>query len=276
MTKTFDCNACGDRHQRPITSKCTRIVDSEPEDSHSVTSAGQSDINLQILNELKSLNGRMSAMEERVGKVEKPGRQPAPSAAETSAAASNTASDSVIPSLDFLRASNTIQARVDDRIKELQAIHPQGKFKSQRGGSDTYWCKKEVPWPQNHILSGTSKSRVTYDNLSMAQWVSGFCAIIKDENNVETKNNMLSYVVDLMEDCQDFGWQSAKGTHAVVLCHMEENKVNWDDTNKLDRLRRVHAQRTPNSNTSLGRKFKSKDKGISCRFYQKGTCGQKN
>ena len=275
MTKTFDCNACGDRHQRPINSKCTRIVDSEPEDSHSVTSAGQSDINLQILNELKSLNGRMSAMEERVGKVEQPGRQPASSAAETSTAASNTASDSVIPSLDFLRASTTIQARVDDRIKELQAIHPQGKFKSQRGGSDTYWCKKEVPWPQNHILSGTSKSRVTYDNLSMAQWVSGFCAIIKDENNVETKNNMLSYVVDLMEDCHDFGWQSAKGAHAVVLCHMEENKVNWDETNKLDRLRRVHAQRSPNSNTSLGRKFKSKDKGIPCRFYQKGTCGQK-
>ena len=55
---------------------------------------------------------------------------------------------------------------------------------------------------------------------------------------------------------------------------MEENKVNWDETNKLDRLRRVHAQRTPNSNTSLGRKFKSKDKGIPCHFYQKGTCGQ--
>ena len=66
-------------------------------------------------------------------------------------------------------------------------MHPQGKFKSQRGGSDTYWCKKEVPWPQNHILSGTSKPRVTYDNLSMAQWVSGFCAIIRDESNVQTK-----------------------------------------------------------------------------------------
>ena len=103
----------------------------------------------------------------------------------------------------------------------------------------------------------------------------GFCAIIKDENNVQTKNNMLSYVADLMEDCHDFGWQSAKGAHTVVLCHMEENKVNWDDTNKLDRLGRVHAQRTPNSSTSLGHKFKSKDKGIPCRFYQKGTCGKK-
>ena len=48
---------------------------------------------------------------------------------------------------------------------------------------------------------------------------------------------MLSYDADLMEDCNDFGWQSAKGAHALVLCHMEENKVNWDETNKLDRLR---------------------------------------
>ena len=225
MTKTFDCNACRDRHQRPINSKFTRIVDSEPEDGNSITSAGQSDINLQILNELKSLNGRMSAMEERVGKVEKPSTQSNPVGAGTSATASATASDSVIPSLDFLTASDTMQARVDDRIKELQAMHPQGKFKSQRGGSDTYWCKREVPWPQNHILSGTSKSRVTYDNLSMAQWVSGFCAIIRDESNVQEKNNMLNFVADLMEHCHNFGWQSAKGAHAVVLCHMEKNKV---------------------------------------------------
>ena len=202
MPKTFDCNACGDRHQRPINSKCTRISDSEPEDGISVTSAGQSDINLQILNELKSLSGRMSAMERRVDKVEKPGNHSSSVAPETTAVASSTASstasDTVIPTIDFLKASDTIQARVDDRIKELQAMHPQGKFKSQRGGSDTYWCKREVPWPQNHILSGTSKSRVSYDNLSMAQWVSGFCAIIKEESNVQTKNNMLIYVADLM------------------------------------------------------------------------------
>ena len=279
MPKTFDCNACGDRHQRPINSKCTRIMDSEAEDGISVTSAGQSDINLQILNELKSLSGRMSAMEERVDKVEKPGSQKmsvAPgTTAPASTIASGTASDTVIPSIDFLKASDTIQARVDDRIRELQAVHPQGKFKSQRGGSDTYWCRREIPWPQNHILSGTSKSRVSYDNLSMAQWIAGFCTIIKEESNVQTKNNMLSYVSDLMEDCHDFGWQSAKGAHAVVLCHMEENKVNWEDTNKLDRLRRVHAQRSQNHSLSVGKKFKSKDKGVPCRFYQKGTCGQK-
>ena len=156
MPKTFDCNACGDRHQRPINSRCSRVIDSEPEDGISITSAGQSDINLQILSELKSLSGQMQAMEERVDKVEKPGNQAASRSAETTATTSNTASstvsDNVIPSMDFLRASDSIQARVDDRIKELQAMHPQGKFKSQRGGSDTYWCKKEVPWPQKSYI----------------------------------------------------------------------------------------------------------------------------
>ena len=248
-------------------------MDSESEDGISVASTGLSDINLQILSELKSLSGRMTAMEQRVDKVEKPGSQKSSKAPETTVAASTTTSgttsDTVIPSIDFLKASDTIQARVDDRIRELQAVHPQGKFKSQRGGSDTYWCRREIPWPQNHILSGTNKSRVSYDNLSMAQWIAGFCTIIKEESNVQTKNNMLSYVTDLMEDCHDFGWQSAKGAHAVVLCHMEENKVTWEETNKLDRLR------SQNPSLSVGKKFKSKDKGVPCRFYQKGTCGQK-
>ena len=60
MTKTFHCNTCGDRHKRPINSKCTRAIDSKTEDGNSIRSAGQSDINLQILNKLKSLNGQMS------------------------------------------------------------------------------------------------------------------------------------------------------------------------------------------------------------------------
>ena len=61
LPKTFECNTCGDKHQRFIKSKCTGIVGSDPEDKNSVTCV-QSHISMQILNELKSLSGRMSAM----------------------------------------------------------------------------------------------------------------------------------------------------------------------------------------------------------------------
>ena len=64
-------------------------------------------------------------------------------------------------------------------MQELQSINMQGKFKSQSGGdtNDNVWCKREVPWPHNLILSGSSKSRTSYDSLSMSQWALGFSAI---------------------------------------------------------------------------------------------------
>ena len=143
-----------------------------------------------------------------------------------------------------MRQSSQLQAQVDRRLQELQAINLQGKFKSQCGGvNETVWCKREVPWPQNFILSGSNKSRTSYDSLSMSQWVSGFATIIREELDIETRNSMLEYLADLMEDSHDFDWQSAKGAHAVLLCKMEENKINWNDTVKIDRVHRVHAQK---------------------------------
>ena len=66
-------------------------------------------------------------------------------------------------------------------------------FRSQHGGNKQVTVRNKIPWPQNHILAGTSKSRVTYDSVSTFQWVSGFGAVIKDEKNVSTKNQMLDY-----------------------------------------------------------------------------------
>ena len=37
---------------------------------------------------------------------------------------------------------------------------------------------------------------------------------------------MLECLTKIMEDAHDFGWASAKGAHALVLCRMEESKVN--------------------------------------------------
>ena len=68
----------------------------------------------------------------------------------------------------------------------------------------------------------------------MSQWVSGFAQLVREENNESVKNHMLDYLAELMEDSHDFGWQAAKGSHAVLLC-----KIQWQDTQKIDRLRRV-------------------------------------
>ena len=100
------------------------------------------------------------------------------------------ADDVVTLSLEGLKGSAHIQAKVEARLAELHTLQTKGKFRSQRGGAkDNYWWKKEVPWPQNYILTGTSKSRTTYDSLTMSQWVSGFSAIIREEPDPDTKSS---------------------------------------------------------------------------------------
>ena len=92
-------------------------------------------------------------------------------------------------------------------------------------------------------LGGSNKGKVSYDNLSISQWVSGFATIIRDEKNLQTKHNMLEYLAELMEDSHDFGWSAAKGAHAILLHKMEEGHVSWDQTHKIDWICRAHAQK---------------------------------
>ena len=40
--------------------------------------------------------------------------------------------------------------------------------------------------------------------------MSGFSAIIQEKTEVETKNHVLEYLSDIMEDSHIFYWQSAK------------------------------------------------------------------
>ena len=57
---------------------------------------------------------------------------------------------------------------------------------------------------------------------------------------------MLDYLISMFEDVQDFSWDSARASHAVFLCRMEQGEVrNYTDTEKIDRIRHANAQRHP-------------------------------
>ena len=93
---------------------------------------------------------------------------------------------------------------MDTQIKELQGLDT-GKFKLQRGGSETIWIKKGVAWPHNYVLGCSSKNRVNYDSLTISQWVSGFTTIIRDENDLNVKNKMLEYLAEIMQSYYENG-----------------------------------------------------------------------
>ena len=74
---------------------------------------------------------------------------------------------------------------------------------------------------------------------------------------------MFDYFGNLMEDASDFSWESAKAPHAIVLTNMEADRLQWTDNEKLDPIRRPHAQRhvgvdqNTSARPSMGKKLKN-------------------
>ena len=172
---------------------------------------------------------------------------------EKSTSASNTdccaqSNTSQIPSLEYIRANNEIQCSVGERIKELQQFAKTGmsdqKIKSQPGDQVDVFVKNRVKWPHEHALAGSQKERVSYDQLTMGQWMAVFCRTMRDENCIQNKDAMLDYLISLLDDSNDFYWSSAKACHAVLFCRMEQGEIkDYTQTDLIDRVRRAHAQR---------------------------------
>ena len=135
MVKRFDCYNCGGHHPRPINRNCNVCKDNQD---------STMDVNAKILQELKSLNARMTTMVNKVHSLDEQ-RSPAVSSRSTASKEASDDQELILPTINSLRSSRQIQDGVDDRIKELQMLSQKGKCKSQHGGSETVFVKKEIP-----------------------------------------------------------------------------------------------------------------------------------
>ena len=153
------------------------------------------------------------------------------------------------------------------------------KIKSQCGGQVEIFVKHRAKWLHEYILAGNNKERVAYDQLTMGQWMAGFRRAMREETNQNSKDAMLDYLISLLDGANDFSWNSAKTSHAVLLCQMEQGEIkDYTQTEQIDRLRRTHVQthtstsQDTTKNVSKGNNSKS----MVCQYYNSGTCVQQN
>ena len=69
------------------------------------------------------------------------------------------------------------------------------KIKSQHGGQVEVFVKHRAKWPHEYVLAGNNKERVTYDQLTMGQWMAGFCRVMREERNRNSKDAMLDFLI---------------------------------------------------------------------------------
>ena len=156
-------------------------------------------VNQQILAKLDQLGKKLYKLENAgCKKTSDPGLIKSTKKTKTSSPKKKSSSKSIsvnsathpvttptLPNLVELRQNATIQEQVQQRLEELTHLNTtrtDTKIKSQRGGVDIL-VKNRVRWPHEHVLLGSSKERVSYDQLTVLQWVTGFCRTIKEEQN---------------------------------------------------------------------------------------------
>ena len=117
-------------------------------------------------------------------------------------------------------------------------------------------------------MAGNHSERVSYDQLTMGQWLAGFCQSMHDEICQTNRVAILEY----------FSWTSAKACHAVLLCRIEQGLIKvYTQVDKINPIRRAYAQRytsqtsdnfIKNSNAKRDRSTKT----IVCQCSNLGTC----
>ena len=129
---------------------------------------------------------------------------------------SSTSSDStdvsdnevILPDLAHIRSSKSIQRQIDQSIarlgKKQEGNDQSNRIKSKRGGSIEVVVKQKVAWSHECILGGQSRQSLTYNQLTLTQFVQGYVKNVSDEDKLEVREAMLQYLGDLMEDATDF------------------------------------------------------------------------
>ena len=244
--------------------------------SQESSAVNQEAINVKILSQLEKLGKRLDNIESSVTKstVTKAKTKKVKRKVDSSATVSPK---SQIPDLNILRQDMSVQALVEQRLKQLTETEKTGtKTKSLRGGSVEVLVPNRVKWPHEYVLSGSSKERVSYDQLSVTQWVAGFCRIMKEEKSQNFRENMLDYMIALFDDANDFSWDAAKASHAVLLCRMEQGEVtDYSQTDKIDRIRRANAQRHNVQGPGMQnhkKSFQKNIKSMTCNYFNAGIC----
>ena len=297
------CRVCKAHHERPVGRNCkrTQVGDAVATDGSvagpsqvlntatATATATPNDFNAQVLKSLSTISEQLVSLDGRVRQTEaslasRTTNLAVPTSPTNSSTASNVAAPNpthvdpgVIPTIDFLRQNIEIQRQVDARVAELhstQVLGTQGKLKSHRGGGPDIPIKRYVAWPQHQLLVGPDKKRPTYDQLTPFQFMAGCLKGALDLPDVD-RMHALKYFTNLLEDASDFSFQSAKACHAVVLTTMEQDKLTWQNTDELDRLRRQHTQRhttTVASQPAMTRSEKQRE--IPCKYYNDATCSK--
>ena len=199
--------------------------------------------------------------------------QPQPSVA------SNDTRDAVAPKVDVLRSIPSISTAVSQLLasydQQVDREVMQGKStvirkKSVRyNTTDTTSLGPQFRWPNEGLISASHLKRPAYDDLNMAQWVSGQLANILLTEDQVLSRNMLTQLAASIRDAVSLPWPVVRSAWAVSMTDVEEGRLSWGDSMQWSLNRISNSQLAMHNTQSVAG---SGPKVRICRYFNEGTC----
>lgn len=235
----------------------------------------------RLLSKLESIEERLKSLEQK---------SPAQTAGNSFIESDESEEEEAGPSetMADLRHNVTLQRRVQRRLRAL-GVQPDSdseeetalqsdrkgnskKGKSGRAKTASDFIKVTIEWPHFHVFRGADRKPAQYDDLSMAEFVFGYLAIVQEGEHPSTvKRAMLLHLQGLMQDAAEYTFEGARNCHAIILQQLEQGRFTWTNTDKLLELRRTYAQRQTSDSAHQATRT-GKDRPLFCLKFQEGTC----
>ena len=97
---------------------------------------------------------------------------------------------------------------------------------------------------------GIHRAKPSYDQLDECQWLLGFLRQRQVSRDPVVRENMVEYLVDLLQDAVDYSWPVAKGAHFVLIHRIIDGLASWEDLASVQKIRerfsKPHSQHSQN------------------------------
>lgn len=117
------------------------------------------------------------------------------------------------------------------------ASSAKAKSGEHRTASDNVVC--HFKWPQEHIYS-VSGVQLSHDNMSMAQFVRGFIAMI-NAASLDIRPYMLTHLSETMLDAERFTWESVRNFQKEVFHGIEAGEITFRNLETINLWRLRHS-----------------------------------
>ena len=186
--------------------------------------------------------------------------------------------------LEALRSNPIIQQLVEERVAVMESRMrtelQQGVYKRKKSGryntSETPHGTPHLRWPNESCLTGPTRKRVPFDDLTLGQFVIGFVTNALDTQHPSLMRNMLLEMVETIKVAENISWPIAKGAFAACMHRIEDETLSWNDARTLSENRLTYSQAAVFSgSTTMSPKpanVASNSKKVVCKWFNEGTC----